>query len=208
MDTSTQLDGETMPSLTQRWAFTKWTLQVTETGVSFRESFLTARTSYTVPFENMVATPIRTVESRTWLLVTTVVLVGLTIITFIYSIIDGDVEGPVFWGFFTLLCFGSYLTTRRSIIVYPGAPPQLRLMQGSPSVEQVEEFVSKMKECRRLYLRESYLAPSDAESVADEIDKLDMLRERGVISDSDFQTLKRNLVSPGSSRPPIGFSME
>jgi len=103
-----------------------------------------------------------------------------------------------------LLCLYSYLKRSYDVLVFqsPVTGARIPFLRNVPSVEAFAKFIDSL--CVEIKTHRDRL-PSVPKTLSQEFETLMKLRDRGALSEAEFQTAKRKLLSPDETAEPIGF---
>lgn len=172
--------------------------------------------TYTVPFEEIIETPVeRFVYSKLWL----VLMIGsilFVVMDFIeYYLIEGVFHSSfLFWvGLGVIFSSVNFCGSFEKLVIYSLGRFQFALLKGKPTEESLQEFMNKVFEAQDQYFEEKYeansfknLSASTNLSIAEEIYKLSRLFQEGLIDEDEYNDGKRQIL--GRQKQPdrkIGF---
>lgn len=92
---------------------------------------------------------------------------------------------------------------RRLKIQLSGGAFPVVIYRERPSREAVDRFLEDLRSCAQSHLRSNYPPAQSVHSLPGEIERLFWLKERGAISETEYQDLKARLIA-SSSGPGYG----
>lgn len=197
-----------MPRLDQRRFLTQISLEIGETRLEVTERSPLHSRSFHLPFEEVPDEPeaVQT-SSRRWFW-GMVVLWTVTLFTGLLELQGEEVDAGayLFWGAFAVIASLAFAASRARLRVLRAGESTVVMFEGRPDPAALKAFLSELRQRRDAYLVRQYVSGSAAASnVVDEIQRLAWLRERGAITDEEFDMLKRELLAkpgPDEWRPP------
>jgi len=196
--------------LYQRCFLTQNTYTLAEGGILVNEKRAFSSKKYMVPFENIAAERTEISYSSAIWFWAMLILWSLSILTLVLLFLGKDVDSLAyaFWGFLAVIATIIYLYSRTSHVILVAGQPGLILHKNVPSKEEMEAFIETVNIAKKNYLTQHYLIGTSDASKADAIHKLSWLKEHGIITQSDFDILKRDIVdsAKGESNPRISFN--
>ena len=189
--------------LKQRRGLETRTVQVDESVMSVTVSSPVAKQRYRVRFEDVLEEPIEFTEQRTTPPIIEGVCLGLGLVFIYIGVIkiESDIRsGSIVYG---AACIAWAALMRlyksyppRQLLQLSGADPVLVLYYGSRHRGAVDEFVSLLREHTRKYLEQTYGSGAPFESKVNQIERLSALKDSGAISESEYDSLKAEVVGP------------
>lgn len=174
------------------------------------------KTKFKVPFEELPSEPvIVTVGVRRWLVIGGVFLI-FTILSLIGTINQPTMDN--FYGFLIvfLLTAVSFFIYWRSVNTYHGyvsGEKEVLLFDNKPNEAEFGEFMQTLQESRTKYLAEKYGSREEIHidthplsSPVQELEKLFELKNKGIIDEAEYETLKKKII--GGEQKRIGFFQE
>ena len=194
--------------LEQRHFLTRLRFEIVQDGVvSVEKSLLNSRTTK-IPFGDIAseATEV-TVSSRGafWL---AAVPAMLAVVTGIASVFDETIPDStmVFWGAWAVLAGLCYWSSRKTYCVFAAGGAPLVLLKDRPDENRFAAFVAEVQRHREEWLATAFPARGTEDSLAEELMRLTWLKERGSISEEEFERLKARLIEDVEGpRGKLGF---
>ena len=175
---------------------------ITKKGVECYEKEGLEETAYTVPFPEIIETPIeRSKYSKLWL---TVFL--FSSIFFFMDFIENYLgkgefnKDFLFWFGVVMIYSGfQFFITKKDLVFYSMNNLPLCFLKDVPNADAIDEFMGNVFQAREEYFDEKYAysnsnPASSYFSYADELYKLNRLREDGLIDDVEYETAKQKLL--------------
>lgn len=194
-------------TLKQRSGLTVATYTLGEDAVVVNETGPLRRSRYRVPYVTLSSERFETtVYSKLWL--------GFAIVTLLacVTVIIADGLGDSAEGWTAVLVYGlltvlfGWLLWRswRRIVGFESETLPLVFHVGKPTAQQLEAFLGELVNRKAAYLRQHYLVQTLGNSIPDELQKLTWLRERGAITDDEYDLLKHRVIhtDPPVDEPP------
>ena len=170
------------------------------------ENGLLRRENYRVTYEDLGPDPIEVDTShRGWFWASVIAFALAVVMVLDYRFgSDPEAGAALFYAGFGALFLAIYLWSRESLVIYPAGSLALVFWRGRPSPSALASFVDQLRAEQRAFLRQEYGPNPSPVSIADELERLDALRDRGVLSDEEFAKLKSELVD---GTPPSFLSL-
>lgn len=175
---------------------------ITEKGVECYEKEGLEETAYTVPFSAIIETPIeRSKYSKLWL---TVWL--FSSIFFFMDFVENYLgkgefnKDFLFWLGVVMVYSGfQFFITKKNLVFYSLNNLPLCFLKNVPSGEAIDHFMESVFQAQEEYFHEKYAGfdsnPAGSHfSYADELYKLNRLREDGLIDDGEYEIAKQKLL--------------
>jgi hypothetical protein len=192
-------------TLEQRWWLERRTFRLGEDGVQVTTRQFMNDQQFKVPFENVPDDRIVTTRRHPIWIILTMVLLSMTVLGVVLNLEKDQpseaAEMGAIFGALTAVCAAAFFLTRQRLVAFATGDSSLVFFASSPSEEAVASFLAAIVEARDAYLRARYQGPVPGESPLDALERLGALRERGVISEEEFDSLKARIVSPGTTPP-------
>ncbi len=182
-------------------------------GIVVQDHHLFSHQEYKIPFEAISLNRVRKTEY------TKLFLWGMCISLFLATFLGIEslllrkhdlIESTWFYGVLAIVCGGLLFYSRQKNIHYPSEFGTLIFFEGVPSKSALEDFLNELERCHQNYMMDKYgSTPSRSESVGDELARLFWLKERGALTEAEFQRLKSKIIDEsGTKVSPVGFSSE
>ena len=180
-------------------------------GVAVTEKSLISSHRYHIPFEGI---PPKAQEitgfDRKWLtaaiVCTAIALIALPILIFKETRSFREMDGVWFWAGVAAICWTVFFIKKSALIIYATERSAFVLYANSPSRQAVDAFIRKLFDARNRYLRSRYGTFTPDEPIAERLNRLEVLRAQEVISEEEYQFMRRQEGSSSSLRQgPIGF---
>lgn len=177
---------------------------ITERGVECYEKEGLEEITYTVPFPEIIESPVKkTKYSKLWLIIWILCSV-LFFMDFIENyLMEGEFNKSfLFWTGIVMVfsCF-QFFATYKNLVFYSLNNLPLCFLKDVPNANAITEFMDKVFEAQERYFEEKYdkqisaYGSADSNiSYADELYKLNKLRENGIIDDIEYETVKQKLL--------------
>ena len=160
--------------------------------------------SFTIPFEEIIETPVeRLTYSKLWL----VLMLGTIIFAFMdfieYYLMQGVLHSTFLtWvGVAAVISTINFLSSWENLVFYSLGRFHLGFMKGKPSDQAVSEFADQILSAQQTYFENKHsqhytgnIAAGTEQSIADEIYKLNMLLEQGLIDEDEFEKGKAQIL--------------
>lgn len=104
-----------------------------------------------------------------------------------------------------LTTYGIFLYTSKNCVYIVGSFVQLELFRNKPSIKEVDEFVEKILEARRTYLRNKYAKVDKYKSLENQLCDFSRLKDEKVISEEEYEKLREEAVSYSDLDRVVGF---
>lgn len=193
-------------TLHQRRGLERRSFRIAEDGVHVSYSRLMGDQRFRVPFENVPDDTIETTKRRPVWVALAAILLAFSVLGVILNLEQGQAAMAARAGVLGLAlaaaCTGAFVLTRRNLVAFATGDDALVFFASSPSPDAVKKFISSVIAARDAYLRTRYERPVPGESPIDAIERLHALREKGVISEQEFSSLKAKVVSDNTAPPP------
>lgn len=196
--------------LNQRKLFTKKEFRLTESGLLVKNRSLTEAQEVVIPYEELATNKaIREVKTD----MTMVIISGLIGIVFCVNLIDklaGSSE--LNWGFIFLLgalaLCGVGITllfSKKQILIPTVSNGFVQIFDGKPTAEATETFLADLTQHVNAYLKKKYAKVDKSLPIKPQLNYLMWLKEREVLNEEEFETLKNTLIGQPIPTTPIGF---
>jgi hypothetical protein len=182
-------------------------------GIVVLEHHLFSHQEYKIPYESISMNRVCKTECTKLFLWATILFLFLTAFLAIESVLlrkFDSIEATLFYGALAILCGGLFLYSRQHVIIYPSEFGTLFFFEGVPSKSALEEFLNDLELWHRNYMMDKF-GPSlpQGESVGDELARLFWLKERGALTDEEFNRLKGKIITEQDAKVlPVGFKSE
>ena len=177
------------------------TYTLTDSAVIVRHCGVLRRTEIIIPYHGLSDERFSTtVYSKPWLLVT--IFAAFFALMMVVARSQGDdVELAAEWFYIGIaaLAGAAFLNSWIEWTGLLGSGYSLELWTGKPSTDDVNTFLQEVLIRRAAYLHR--LRYPNPPSIAEELEKLAMLRNRGDISAEEFGRLKARLIGPDEPAP-------
>jgi hypothetical protein len=187
-------------TLEQRWWLDKRVFRIAEDGVHVSYQQLLGSQQFRIPFENIPSDTVETTKRYAIWLALSVVFICVAVVGSSMSLESGREATAVMVGAtgsaLAGVCTALFFFTRQSLLAFATGDGSLVLFSASPTQESVSEFMGAIVAARDAYLKTHYQGPQSGESPIDAIERLQALKEREVISQEEFDTLKARIVGP------------
>ncbi len=195
--------------LKQRRFLSQYTFRLVDDGIQVHEKSVLSSSKYKVPFENIAVESTEISQSSTFWFWAMVLLWCLSLLNLILLILGKDVESDVFivWGIFASIASVAFYFSSKTYTAFVAGEPGLVLLKDKPSIEKMECFLKIVHDTKKEFLAQHYLIGSNESTKADAIHKLSWLQEHGVISKSDFEILKKEIVDNASGNDDFRISL-
>ena len=188
----------------QKGFLKKRRFKITDQGVECYEKTGLEEWTYTIPFEEIIQNPLeRLTYSKLWL----VLMLGSIIFAAMDFVEYYLMQGVLHSTFLTWISVAVVISTinffasLESLVFYSLGRFHLGFLKGKPSEEKISDFVEKIQDAQIEYFEYKHsvnniqYAPSVHEqSIADEIYKLNMLLEQGLIDEEEFEKGKGQIL--------------
>jgi hypothetical protein len=175
-----------------------------DNGVHVEETTPLRRQSYVIGFETLARERFEIgTSSRGWFWAG-VIGVALAVLVAIVQAVEGEArpDAVIVWLGMGSLFLAIHWTTRETFIGYPAGSMSLLFWKDRPNASALESFIDRLQTAQVNYLQREYApAPAPPRTVVEDLERLAHLRERGALTDEEFERMKRDLISP----PPTGF---
>jgi hypothetical protein len=184
--------------------------EIVDDGVLVQTRQFLTRQQYKVPFETISLNRVRTtVYSKPFFLLTLLFL-ALIIVIVVDSMFGGDNEGIraiVFYGTFAIICFILFVLSRQRFIAYEAGNHLLAFVEDSPSKQILDEFLVEVESRCMKYMTHKYgYQRVQNASSAEELARLLWLKERGALTEKEFEQLKLKIINDENRKSsPVGF---
>jgi len=134
----------------------------------------------------------------------TVVPAALAVATGIAHVFDNSIPSStmVFWGVLGMIAGLSYWNSRKTYCVFGAGSRPLVLLKNRPDERRFAAFAAEVQRHREEWLSAAFPGKSSEDSMADELMRLTWLKERGSISEEEFERLESRLMEDAD--PPRG----
>ena len=181
----------------------RWTerrkFRIADDGVRVSYSQLLSTQQFRIPFENIPTDTIETTKRHLIWLVCALVFLGFSVLGITANLVKDQpaaaAQTGAVWGALSLFSGLAFVFTRQRLIAFATGDASLVFYASSPSEEAVSKFMTAVIRARDAYLRARYQRPTAGESPIDAIERLNALRERQVISQEEFDSLKAAIVN-------------
>jgi hypothetical protein len=175
---------------------------ITEKGVECYEKEGLEETAYTVPFPEIIEAPVeRSKYSKLWL---TVWL--FSSIFFFMDFIEnylgkGEFNKDFLFWFGVVMVYSGFqfFVTKKNLVFYSMNNLPLCFLKGVPNADAIDDFMGNVFRAQEEYFEEKYADINSNPacsyfSYADELFKLNRLREEGAIDDGEYKIAKQKLL--------------
>ena len=188
----------------QKGFLKKRRFKISDQGVECYEKTGLEEWTYTIPFEEIIQNPVeRLTYSKLWL----VLMVGsiiFAVMDFVeYYLMQGVLHSTFLtWiGVAAVISSINFFASLESLVFYSLGRFHLGFLKGKPSEEEVNDFVEKIQDAQTEYFEYKhsenniqYTPSGHEQSIADEIYKLSMLLEQGLIDEAEFEKGKKQIL--------------
>ncbi|MDQ6418005.1 SHOCT domain-containing protein [Paenibacillus sp. LHD-117] len=200
-----------MSKLIQKNKFFNKSLEISADGIIYESKGFLFKTKFKVPYEQLPKEPIIiTIGVRRWLFIGATLLV-LAIFSLIGTINQPTTENLYGVLFFSLLAAISFFIYWRSTNTYHGyicSEKEIMLFDNSPNEVEFSNFIEMLQDTRSKYLKDKYGEKDEqishhVSSPIEELEKLFELKNKGIIDDTEYETMKKKII--GIDQKRIGF---
>jgi uncharacterized integral membrane protein len=199
-----------MPNLHQRKLFTTKDFTLKESGLHVRSKTISTLYEVEIPFEeiNLKKVIIRK-KSEIFLLVISVIFAFVFVANLLIKLFgDPDINWPTILILFGITCFCSLVTffvRVHSYFIPTTNNGLLEIYFGKPNLAETEVFLSDLKHSINQFLKDKY-GKIDMDLPRDvQLSNLMWLRDREILSDDEFETLKLKLIGKVTMNNTIGY---
>ena len=195
-----------MEKLVQTKLFVKRTFEFTDTGVRYEFRNLTSSLKLEIPYEEIGTKRIYQRFAHNGAVALAVFMLFASFAKTYYFII-GEHDDLIFTlivlAIFGLTLFMVYFGYRDMVLVEAVNPPFLEFYAKRPSKGEVEKFLSELQLRTKTYLIKKYGERDHNIPVESQLEALNVLKNRNIISEQEYQELTNELTKPKSRS--IGF---
>lgn len=184
--------------------------EIQEDGIRVRtRKFLTSQ-EYKVPFENITLNRCHTTACSKQLLWLSLLFVVLAVVVLLHGLFSGSkdtVSAFLFYGILAIICIVLYFLSRERFIYYLAGEGMLLFYEDLPSNQSLGEFLDELESRHKKYMNSNYIPRrNEGESISNELARLLWLKERGALTEQEYEQLKVKLLADhNKSSTPIGF---
>ncbi len=186
-----------MDKLEQRTFREKRVFLLLENGVAVVEKGTFRKREYLVSYETLDRNRFKiTQSSKGWAWAAIVFLV-LCLFVGITGLLEGEpgaIANMMFYGFFACICGALFAMSIQKFTGYATETGALLFYADKPSDGALKDFLAELERRRREYLFEHYSGSDESGSVGDELAKLHWLKEKGGLTDEEYEKLKRETI--------------
>lgn len=196
--------------LYQRKLFTTRKFAFTDGGLRIHVKNLTSSEEVEVPFEEINLQRIIRQTKSDYIIIIVGVFFGLVfIINLVAKLLkESDLTwGAIFLMFLFTFLSGliSYINKKRQILIPTFSNSFIELFDDRPSQDKVESFVNDLTLRINDYLKRKYGTIDLDLPIDNQLTNIVYLKERDIISENEFETLKNQLLGKRETNHPIGF---
>jgi len=177
--------------------FERWRYALEDDAVKVKRTDLFDSESYEIRYEEVSNDPTEVEYSSKARVIFAVVVwcwCGFGITVQVFN--ERNWKWILLWAAAILLAYGIWVVSKRHYLVFQGTNRNLIIPVPKKDDSGMRRFVESFREQRKSRILATFSQPGvPPGSLADEIQKLAWLRNSGVLTDSEFDTLKKNLVS-------------
>ena len=195
-----------MCKLEQRKLFVKKSFELGDNGLMYKVKDLTSSVELEIPYEEIGVKRIdQNITNNFFLLFT--IFMFFAAGAKIYFLLKGDHTDYIFTavviGVFFLSCLIAYNGNRKSILIDALHPPFIEFYAGRPDRESVEKFITELRLRTKTFLIKKYAERDRNIPIETQLEAINVLKNRNIITQSEYIELINNLTKPNSN--PIGF---
>lgn len=173
-------------------------------GVIMRRGGMLNGSEQTFPYDFLAEEPVMIKEALKGWAIAGVMFLIICLVVGTKNIVENDPYA--FWNILVWLILASmsfmiFFFSRVKYTIYPAAVGNLVFFTDKPNREEFNLFIDELEKRRSQYINNKYSTDASGNSSIDKLMQLTYLKDKGEISQAEFDSLKRDLIGDTNEGP-------